>query len=155
MNALKLLFFFPFFLLSHCVTELVSVRIPDVETVTPHAVVGYCILRWLTSTQDVPTELLEGSFVVKWIHCFRAVCLCVSVCVCVRVCVRASEHVCVCVCTSRSVRCKQDLLLPSNHCRQSTAATHNSFFHGLLGMVGCHGNWWDVVHYNSFLLSSQ
>lgn len=70
------MFYLPF---SHCVKELVSLRISDVETVTPHAVVGYCILSWLTSTQDVPTELLEGSFVVKWIDCFRAVCLCMCV----------------------------------------------------------------------------
>ncbi len=77
-------------------------------------------------------------FVVKWIDCFRAVCLCMCVCVCVCVCVWASE----------SLRCKQDLPLPSNHGRQSApvcvTATHKFFFHGLLGMVGCHGNWWDV-----------
>lgn len=78
---------------------------------------------WVTvSTQDVPTELLEGSFAVKWIDCFRAVCVCVS----------------------KSVLCKQDLLLPSNHGRQSPPMCmrlHSFFFHGLLGMVSCHGNW--------------
>lgn len=54
--------FFIFLLVSQCVKELLSIRMSDVETVTPHAVVGYCILWWLTSTQDVPTELLEGFF---------------------------------------------------------------------------------------------
>lgn len=61
-----------------CVKGLLSVRMSDVGTVSPHALVGYCILWWLISTQDVPTELLEGLkvfFVVKWIDCFRAVCL--------------------------------------------------------------------------------
>lgn len=35
--------FLSFLLVSHCVTGLVSERMSDVETVTPHAVVGYCI----------------------------------------------------------------------------------------------------------------
>lgn len=43
----------------------------------------------------------EGFFVVKWIDCFRAVCVCESVCV------WESEYLC----------CKQDLPLPSNHGR--------------------------------------
>lgn len=103
----------------------------DVETVSPHAVVGYCILRWLTSTQDVPTELLGVFFVVKWIDCFRALCLC-------DVCVRA---------WARPLRCKQDLLLPSNHGRQSaavcsTAAQPLSFFFPL--STG-YWVWWVVM----------
>lgn len=74
--------FFNFLLVSHCVKELVSIRISDVGTVSPHAVVGYCILRWLTSTQDVPTELLEGFFcseVDRLFPCslFLYVCVCV------------------------------------------------------------------------------
>ncbi len=73
------------FLLFSSVKELVSVRISDVETVTPHIVVGYCIFWWLTSTQDVLPELLEGFFVVKWIDCFRALCVCMCACVYERV----------------------------------------------------------------------
>lgn len=40
-------------------------------------------------------------FVVKWIDCFRAVCLCLWVCM------------------SKSLHCKQDLPPPSNHAQQS------------------------------------
>lgn len=32
---------------------------------------------------------------------------------------------------------------------------HTKFFHGLLGMVSCHGNWWDVVHYDSSFFSKK
>lgn len=39
-----------------------SVRMSDAETVTPHAVVGYCILWRLASTQDVSSELLGRLF---------------------------------------------------------------------------------------------
>ena len=53
---------FIFLVDSSCVKVLVSIRMSDVGTVTPHAVVGYCIFWRLTSTQDVPTELLEGFF---------------------------------------------------------------------------------------------
>lgn len=60
-----MLFFFLllyFFCVCVCVKELLSNRMSDVGTVTPHAVVGYCILWWLTSTQDVLTKLLEAFF---------------------------------------------------------------------------------------------
>lgn len=70
---------------SNCITELLSFRISDVGTVTPHAIVGYCSLQWLTSIQDVPTELLEGSFVVdRLFPCSLSVFVCV--CVWVRLC---------------------------------------------------------------------
>lgn len=63
---------------------------------------------------------LKGFFVVKWIDCFRAVCLCE--------CVWASLRA-----------CKQDLPLPSNHGRQSTPvcvmATH-TFFPRVIGYGG-------------------
>lgn len=57
----------------------------DVETVTPHAVVGYCILWRLTSTQDVPSELL-GRLLFFHIEVDRLFpcSLFVRVCVCVR-----------------------------------------------------------------------
>lgn len=70
-----------------------SARMSAVGTVPPHAVVGYCILWRLTSTQDVPPKLLGKLFfvffTVKWIDCFRAV------------------SVCVCACMRASLRCKQ------------------------------------------------
>lgn len=95
----KCFVFFIFLFVFHCVKELVSIRISDVETVTPHAVVGYCILWWLTSTQDVPTELLEGFFCSEvdglfLCSLFVHVCACVRVCVCERVC--AVNKICLC-----------------------------------------------------------
>lgn len=45
---------------------------------------GYCILRSLSSTQEVPTELLEGCSVVQWIGCFHTLCLYIWKSVCER-----------------------------------------------------------------------
>lgn len=103
----------------------------DVGTVTPHAVVGYCILWWLTSTQDVLTELLEGFFVVKWIDCFRALC----VCVCERVSIYAVNKICLCPQTMAD----RALLCVRLQVRDGYTQVF-FFFHGLLGFVGCHGN---------------
>lgn len=67
----------------------------DVGTVTPHAVVGYCILWWLTSTQDVLTELLEGFFCSEVDRLFPCT-LCMWECVCERVSIYAVNKICLC-----------------------------------------------------------
>ena len=128
MKHFYLYFLFIFFKVSNCITELLSVRISDVGTVTPHAIVGYCILQWLTSIQDVPTELLEGSFVVDRLF-------------------PCSLSVFVCVCLSEPVLCKQDLPLPWEYGWQGASMCMTATYAPPPGVIEYGGLSWQLVRY--------